>query len=269
MKLIFLFCFLSLTGAVLADHWDFLPAEPLFSPLIGDLREPQYAVVARPDQNHFDGSIGQIVEFLQWQTNDTTKWAWGIDGAGILQLVATGPATYPLVVSDWYLGTYFSERSGNLSNRLEYEHVSSHLGDYLIYTVPRIIYSRESLQWTTSYDFSPEFRLYGGPCYWTHLSPDSDDPRFFFHAGMEIYTDYFRLFAGTHGRGYFTYDVKVLGEAGGVVDQTFQLGIQWRWKTDSDQSIRMAVIYYTGNNEYGQFYLNSDSYWGLGIFFVP
>jgi hypothetical protein len=56
------------------------------------------------------------------------------------------------------------------------------------------------------------------------------DPRLFFHAGIEFYSDYFRLFSGTHARGYFTYDVKVLGEAGGVVDQTFELGMQWRWK---------------------------------------
>jgi hypothetical protein len=266
---IFLFYFLGLTRAVLADRWDFLPNEPLFNPLIGDLREPQYGIVARPDQNNYDGAIGQSIELIQWQSNETTKWAWGIEGECFLQLTSTGAATYPLVVSDWYLGTYFSEKSGNFTNRLEYLHVSSHLGDSLIYTVERIIYSRESLRLTTSYDFSNNFRLYGGPCYWTHLSPDSGDPRLFFHAGAEIYTDYFHLFAGTHARGYLTYDVKVLGEAGGVVDQTFELGLQWRWKKDSHQSIRMAAIFYSGNSEYGQFYQNPDQFWGLGIFFDP
>lgn len=266
---IFIFFFLGLTGAALADRWDFLPAEPLFNPLIGDLREPQDAIIARPDQNHYDGAIGQAIEFIQWQSNETTQWSWGLEGACFLQLDSLGNDVFPLRDSDWYLGTYFTEKSGNLSNRLEFEHVSSHLGDEFFYSIPRIIYSRESLRWTASYDFSDYFRLYGGPCYWTHLSPDSSDPRFFFHAGAEFYTDYFHLFLGTHARGYLTYDLKVLGEAGGVIDQTFEVGLQWRWKTDSHQSIRVAALFYTGNSEYGQFYQMPDNYWGLGIFFDP
>jgi hypothetical protein len=266
---ILILCFLGLTQASSADYWDFLPGEPLFAPLIGDLQEPQYSIVARPDQNHFDGAIGQTVEFIQWQPNEATKWSWGIEGSALLQLAATGPATYPLVVSDWCVGTYFTEKSGNFSNRLEYKHVSSHLGDSLIYTVPRIIYSRESFKLTSSYDFSPNFRLYGGPCYWSHLSPDSSDPRLYFHGGLEVYTDYIPLFSATHGRCYLSYDIKVLGEAGGVVDQTLEIGVQWRWKKDSHQSIRMAGVLYNGNSEYGQFYQNQDNFWGLGIFFDP
>ena len=283
MKKIFLiiFCFGCLASTALADRWDFLPAEPLFNPLIGDLREPQDAIIAPLNEANYDGAIGQAIEFIQWQSNETTKWAWGLEGDFFLQLGSLGNATFPLNVSDWYLGTYFSEKSGNLSNRLEFEHVSSHLGDYLfaryqydqtgnlVPVYPRIIYSRESLRYTASYDFSNNFRLYGGPCFWTHLSPDSDDPRLFFHAGFEVYTDYFRLFLGTHGRGYFTYDIKVLGEAGGVVDQNFEVGLQWRWKRDSHQSIRLAAFYYTGNSLYGQFYSNADNYLGLGIFFDP
>jgi hypothetical protein len=275
-------CLLGITGAAQADRWDFLPPTPLFNPLIGDLREPQDAIIAPLNEGVYDGAIGQTVEVIQWQSNATTKWAWGIEGACFLELGSLGNAIFPLYVSDWYLGTYFSERSGNFSNRLEFEHVSSHLGDYLfdqyqydsqsgnwVLLDPRIIYSRESLRYTASYDFSENFRLYGGPCYWTHLSPDSGDSRFFFHAGAEFYTDYFHFILGTRGRGYFTYDLKVLGEAGGVVDQTFEIGFQWRWKRDSHQSVRMAALYYTGNSPYGQFFQLPENYLGLGIFFDP
>jgi hypothetical protein len=273
--LLIFFCFWGISQSALADRWDFLPGNPLFNSLVGDLREPQYGIIAKPDQNHYDGAIGQAIEFIQWQTNETTKWAWGIEGASFLELDSLGAATYPLRVSDWYLGTYFSEQSGNFSNRLEYEHVSSHLGDELFDPAPpalpveHIIYSRESLRWTSSYYFSENFRLYGGPCYWTHLSPDSSDPRLFFHAGIELYSDYFHFVAATHLRGYFTYDLKVLGEAGGVADQNFEIGVQWRWKRDSHQSLRIAAFYYAGNSLYGQFYQMPDNYLGLGIFFDP
>jgi hypothetical protein len=266
---IFILCFWGLAAAVRADRWTFLPAEPLFNPLIGDLREPQDALIARPEENHFEGAIGQAIEFLQWQPNETDKWAWGIEGASFLELDSLGDASFPLRVSDWYLGTYFSEKSGAFSNRLEFEHVSSHLGDEFFYQITAIVYSRESLRLTTSYDFSENFRLYGGPCYWTHLSPDSDDPRFFFHVGAEFYTGYSRFIFATHLRGYFTYDLKILGEAGGVADQTFEAGFQWRWKSDSHQSVRIAAFYYTGNYLYGQFYQDPDNYLGLGIFFDP
>ena len=267
---IFIFFFLGLTGAALADRWDFLPAEPLFNPLIGDLREPQYTIIAPLNKAAYDGDIGQTFDFIQWQSDESTKWAWGINGASFLELGSKGNAEFPLLVSDWYLGTYFSEKSGNLSNRLEFEHVSSHLGDfYFNSSVERIIYSRESLRIISSYDFSQNFRVYGGPCYWTHLSPDSGDPRLFFQAGAELYSGYYNFFLGLHLRGYATYNIEVLGEAGGVVNQTIEAGLQWRWKKDSHQSLRTAALYYTGNNLYGQFYQNPDSYFGLGIFFDP
>jgi hypothetical protein len=278
--IVLIFYFLGFAQVASADRWDFLPVEPLFNPLIGDIREPQYAIVAQPDSNHYDASIGQALDLIQWQSDETTKWAWGLEGDCFLELDSLGGAIFPLRVSDWYLGTYFTEKSGNWSNRLEFEHVSSHLGDELFYgtvssagvttyPVQPIIYSRESLRLTSSYYFSDQFRIYGGPCFWTHLSPDPDDPRLFFHAGFEFYSDYFRLVSVAHIRGYLTYDVKVLGEAGGVIDQTLQLGIQWRWKRDSHQSIRTAFLFYTGNNPYGQFYNQPDTYWGAAIFFDP
>ena len=61
---ILILCFLGLTQASSADYWDFLPGEPLFAPLIGDLQEPQYSIVARPDPDldlATTPSTGQVV----------------------------------------------------------------------------------------------------------------------------------------------------------------------------------------------------------------
>jgi hypothetical protein len=252
-----------------AETWDFLPAEPLFNPLIGDLREPHDNLSAQTNQSRFEGAVGQGIELLQWSPDEAARWGWGLEGASYIELDSIGNSMFPERVSDWQFGTYFSMKSDDLSFRLQYLHVSSHLGDELFYTIPRIIYSRESLRLTCSYDFSGSFRLYGGLGYWTHLSLNPDDPRIFGHAGLELYTSFFPFIVGTSGRGYFSYDLQVLGEAGGVIDQTFQVGLQWKWKKDSHQSIRMALLYYSGNSQYGQFYEMNDSHWGLGIFFDP
>jgi hypothetical protein len=266
--LVFFLTFCAFSSAR-ADRWDFLPTDNVFKPLIGDLREAQNAIIAQPDSNRYDGAIGLNIDLLHWQPNETDHWGWGIDGATFIELDSLGDAIFPNRVDDWHLGTYFTERSGNFSQRLQYEHVSSHLGDELVPLMPRIIYSRESFRYTLSYDLSQNFRLFGGPCYWSHISPDISDPRFFFTGGLELYTDYSRFLFDTHIRGYLTYYIEVLGEAGGVVDQTVQFGLEYRAKTDTHQAVRTGIILYTGNGLYGQFYQNPESYWGLGIFFDP
>jgi hypothetical protein len=263
---------LAATTPVLAgESWDFLPTEPVFSPLIGDPKEARDAIDAQLDHSHFDGCVGQTIEFLQWHPEKGADWGWGIEGSSHIQLDSLGNATFPERVSDWQLGTYFSMKSGDLSARFEYLHVSSHLGDALFYppNPPHIIYSRESLRLILSWDLSETFRLYGGPAIWTHLSPNGADPRSFGHAGFELYTGHFPFIAGTLGRGYFSYDLQIYAESGVVVDQAFQAGLQWKWKKESHQSIRMAALVYTGNSQYGQFFQKPDGYLGLGIFFDP
>ena len=263
---------LLLSGPAFAEErWDLLPAEPVFGPLIGDPREARDAIDVQLDHNHFDGCVGQTIEILQWHPNTGSVWGWGIEGSSHIQLDSIGNATFPERVSDWGLGTYFSFRSDDFSARLQYLHISSHLGDALFYppNPPHIIYSRESLRFILSWEVSETFRLYGGPGFWTHITPNSADSRPFGHAGLELYTYSFPLIAGTLGRGYFSYDFQIYAEAGVVVDQAFQAGLQWKWKKDSHQSIRLAALYYTGNSQYGQFFRSADSYLGLGIFFDP
>jgi hypothetical protein len=250
-----------------AQTWSFLPVESLFAPLAGDLREPQLGIVAQTSQNMDEGAIGKTIEILQWHPGDGTHWGWGIAGASFIELVSQGQDRYPERVTDWYLGTYFSESSGQWSHRLEYMHVSSHLGDWLFLYVPRIIYTRESFRYTASFQPSESVRLYAGGGYYPHIAPD--DNRFFGHVGAEFYTSAFSFLVGTTGRGYFSYDLKAKGEAGGVADQTFELGFQWKWKKESSEAFRLAVLYYNGKSEYGQFYLQNDNHWGLGFFFDP
>jgi hypothetical protein len=248
----------------------FLPAETLFNNLIGDPREPQNSLIARLDQPEFEGSIGKFIELLQWNPGDQTQWGWGIEGDSFINLDSLGNDVYPERVNDWYLGTYFSEKTGDLSHRLEYLHVSSHLGDELFLDIPHIIYSRESFRYTLSYyPLRDSLRLYGGLGYYSHISPDDTDSRIFGHFGLEAYSIPYQFLFGTVVRGYATYDLKAKGEAGGVVNQQVELGIQWKDKPESHGAIRVAVVYYNGNSEYGQFYLMNDDHWTAGIFFDP
>ncbi len=270
MALIFPLFFSFIVPTVVAGESNlfFLPAETTFDNIIGDPREPQNSLIAQVDQPRFEGSIGKFIELLQWSPGDRTQWGWGIDGDSFIELDSLGDGVFPERASDWYLGTYFSEKTGDLSHRLEYLHVSSHLGDELFNQVDRIIYSRESFRYLLSYyPIKDSIRLYGGLGYYSHISiPDN---RFFAHLGAEFYSSPTPFLFGTIVQGYFTYDGKVKGEAGGVLNQQFELGLQWKDKPDSRGAIRMAVTYFNGNSEYGQFYLMSDDHWSMGVFFDP
>jgi hypothetical protein len=246
-------------------QWVLLPSQLVFRPLIADPREVHDSVSANGAWNTYEGDIGDIIELLQWRPLDGSRWAWGIEGASDIQLDGLGNGVFPERVSDWYLGTYFSESAGQVSHRLEYLHVSSHLGDSL-FPDPRIIFTRESFRWTTSFDPSRQLRVYAGVGYYPHMAPD--DQRFYAHWGMELYSEDWPL-RGTVVRGYLGYDGKYLREAGGVLDQNFELGVQWKWTKDSTRAIRVAVSYYAGNSDFGQFYRQSDNHWAWGVYFDP
>jgi hypothetical protein len=261
----------------------FLPDDLVYQPLIGDPREPHYSITLRSGGNPYEGAIGSFIELLQWRPRDESRWSWGILGAGYIGLGTADSSQYPARqervgdilyydsfpehVSDWYLGTYFAESLGAFSNRLEYTHVSSHLGDELFGYVDPFIYTQESLRLTSSFRPDPGVRLYAGAGYFTHVAPA--DNRLFFHGGAELYLPYWRFIGGTAVRGYFTYDLKVGGEDWTTVDQSFQLGFQWKGKAENSRALRAALVGYLGDSQYGQFYLQQDNYWGVGFYFDP
>jgi len=261
----------------------FLPPEPVFEALIADPREPHDSLQINDGPNAYEGSIGSIIEILQWRPEDQTRWGFGILAGAYIGLGNADFTSYPKRVemvnglfvynafpervSDWQLGLSISESSGPLSHRIEFVHFSSHLGDELFGYVPRFIYTRESFRFTSSFKPSVNLRFYAGVGYWGHVDPV--EKPFFIHAGTEIFSDGVDFLFKTTGCGYLGYDLKIKDEAGGILNQTVQFGFRWKWKKESTQAIRLAVLYHQGNSEYGQFYQQRDDHWGFGIYFDP
>jgi hypothetical protein len=160
-----------------------------------------------------------------------------------------------------------SESSGSFSNRLEFLHVSSQLGDGFFNSAQSVPYTQGSFRYTASYLVSDRIRLYAGGGVYTENVPG--DPPFYIQMGTELYTSSFGLILGTMGRGYFTYDIQASQAFGGVLNQNFAAGFQWRRKKETHQAIRLALMYYNGNNDFGQFYRQNDNHWAIGLFFDP
>ena len=247
------------------EQWVFLPPESLFKTLIGDLREPYTGITAYGNENRFEGAVGATFEFLRYTPPDQTQWGWGVFGEGFILLDENG-ATFPMRDGDWHAGMYLSEASGPFSHRLEFEHQSSHLGDSLQGVQRPIFFSRENLNFTTSCQLSDDFRLYARIGDWENMYPKGDP--FFCSVGTEVYSPATSL-AGTFLRAYVTGDFQWKGEAGGSLNKTFQLGFQWKFKKEEGRDVRLALLYYNGLSDFGQFYQVPDEHWGIGIYFDP
>ncbi len=250
---------------VLAEEWVFLPPAPLFRPLIGDPREPQTSVISHTSQVRFEGALGATVELARFSPPDGTQWSVGMFGTGFILLDQEGVA-FPMRNNDWLAGMYLTGSSGSFSHRLEFLHQSSHLGDSLEGLQEPIIYNGENFNYTFSYQPSESLRFYAGLGVWENIYPY--DNAFFASLGAEVFSTASE-FIGTTVRGYGTFHLKWKAQGAGTLNKTAQLGIQWKFNPEESRALRLAVIFYDGNYEYGQFYQGHDNHWAVGVYFDP
>jgi hypothetical protein len=242
----------------------FLPSQTIFAPLIIDPRELGLGLVKFTNINQWEGSIGESYEIMQYRPDSRNRWGFGIRAAAFPWLGQEG-RTFPMRANDWWLGVYLSHSNGNFSSRLEYTHISAHLGDALFEEQSPIVYSREFIRWLFSYNFLSQIRIYGGGGALVHSIP-TEKP-LFFQAGFEFFT--LPLFSNTLPIQWYTgCDFQYQQELGGIVDVAAQLGIRLAESSKiSSRGIRIAISYYDGNYQWGQFFNQRDSNFGLGIYF--
>ncbi len=260
--------------------WAFLPGGHTFAPILADPREPNASIAHEGDNLHWDGSLGGALDFIRWTPAQGSRWAWGVLGNADLSIVDVSSKfldqSFRLEDLDFWWGTYVSESSGLFSNRFEYLHGVSHLGDWLFNSSSGYGHSftaqtplpwrRDGLLFTDSFQPSEVLRLYGGVGYWLYAIPST--PPLYFQLGTEIYSGYMKI-DGSLFRGFFTCDLKLGYVVEGGLDQNFELGVQWKASKVGSPNLRLAVIYYNGNSLYGQFYQQKDSHMSLGFFVDP
>jgi hypothetical protein len=159
---------------------------------------------------------------------------------------------------------------------LEFLRGVSHLGDWFFMSNadyegnpgarPALDWERDGFQYLASYQPYTFLRLYGGGGAWLSTTPAA--PPLYLHAGAELFTSYSNLW-GAPWRGYFAYDLKINDLVMGVADQTFQAGLQLRGGPETGPGLRAALTYTNGNDPFGQFYLQKDNRWLLGLFIDP
>ncbi len=257
-----------LIPALAAGEGDFslLPVQPLFSPLVANPREPSIGLVAYGNEKGFAGSLGGTLEFLRWRSSPGMEWGLGIFG-GIWTL--GGEADFStLLTDDWFSGAYLSGKTGPFSFRFEFQDQKSNLGDAFYSSGEPVYFTRDNQNLTLSLDALRGLRLYAGGgarTWWDDFDPT--ESQVFLFAGVEVRAGPFSLM-GSPCRGYGAYHFKYQDQAGGTFNHAAQLGLQWD-ALPGGAGLRLAVLYYNGKSEFGEFYRQDDRHWGLGLFFDP
>jgi hypothetical protein len=96
---------------------------------------------------------------------------------------------------------------------------------------------------------------------WDSTAADS----FFATFGGEFYSSDW-LVVGVPMRAYSTLWIQWKGDVG-VWDKEIQLGLQWKTGNGSGRALRTALVFYSGNSQFGQFYDQFDEHLALATYF--
>jgi hypothetical protein len=172
-----------------------------------------------------------------------------------------------LLNADYIVGFPVTFRRAGFSARARLYHQSSHLGDELLLRpeneIRRENLSFESVELILSQDVSA-FRLYAGGEYLFHRRPETLDS-YIAHAGAEA-----RVGAVRGPRAVAAVDVKSSEQQDWKPAVSVRVGAEvalWRHTDHPPRIWSILAEFYDGPSPYGQFFLESTQYYGVGFHF--
>lgn len=256
----------------------FLPPGRLFQPLIADPKWPTFSVAyTYYSPYHPNGlkdvipvSIGDTIPFDRGNWPDHWQWEAGMQ-ADAFAYFNMDTAHSDLQNVDFLVGGYFAARHRNFSFLVRYYHQSSHLGDEFLIANPAYYYglrqkiSYEELNALASIDLLHRtVRLYAGAGYLDDVAP-ANLGHWRFHYGAEY-----------HGAAFFHKGTCFVSPVAGVdfknwsennydTDISAVGGIELTNGKPDSSKLQFLLEFYRGHSPYGQFYVNTIQYFGLGI----
>jgi hypothetical protein len=253
-----------------ASSLDFLPAAPLFRPVIGDPRWPRFSATYQwyrkdPILGHVgSATFGGMFPILQGPAFADARWDMGIQ-AGVFSIFDLDADSLDLVNADYWIGFPIGARWGPVALTVRPYHQSSHLGDeFLLRTrTNRINLSFEAIDALLGVDLWSFGRIYGGGGYMVHTDP-SDLKRGYAQGGLELISPW-ALFGGTF-RPLAVVDVEWRGEQQWHPDYSTRAGFRIE-KPSLLGSHRLYLLYeyYNGRSPNGQFFERRIREMGLGL----
>jgi len=243
------------------------PAHELFLPLRADLRELQYALRAITPVSHKplgEAALGDSLGLYRWSLGNGQYFQVSV-GGGVFGRFDLSSKTNDLESVDYYGNLPFDYRNGPLSIRFMPYHTSSHLGDD--YLKDRGIVTEkhawDNLKWLVSYTPISFLRLYGGYDYVFRTLPGGIG-RNALQSGFEVQS---RWFNDHHVQYYWANDLQSWQRVGWNPMFNSQAGVTFANKPDDARAVSFFIEYGAGKQPQGQFYLQNESHWDLGLKF--
>ncbi|MGH9407064.1 MAG: DUF1207 domain-containing protein [Terriglobia bacterium] len=188
-------------------------------------------------------------------------WQLGFLG-GITARFGSERTTLYLKAADFHAGIPFAFRKGSWSGRVQFYHVSSHLGgDYANLTgFQPFHYSREALQGLIAYDAPHHIRLYGGPTLLVRTYPKVG--KWTLQAGSEWFPA-----SGKRWRLYLADDFQTRGEVAWQTNVSFEPGVELMMKS-GEPVARIEAWFYSGQAPFGELYRERDHVAGAQLIFT-
>lgn len=255
----------------------------LFSPLIGDPREPMYAVNYRGGDRVMGRkaiavSMGDDFPFFRWRDVFSVHGDLQIGiQAGVWAVFNFSDVpdrkknTCELMNTDYLVGIPLTYAFDKWSFRFRLYHISSHLGDEFLVNNPWFLAERknpsfEALEWINSYQVSSGLRVYGGPG-WIFESDDTFKLKpFYVKYGAEV-----RLFGhkikyhGLHGTPFLVIHLENWEQHSWNLDQFYMLGYELSKLQGVGRKVRFYLEYHQGYSYEGQFFNERVTYGQIGL----
>jgi hypothetical protein len=255
----------------------------LFEPLLGDPREPMYAVNWRfgdrvMGRKAVAVSLGDDFPIFRWR--DVFRWHGDLQisvQAGVWAVFNFSHVpdrkrnTCELMNSDWLVGIPLTYAFDKWSFRFRFYHISAHLGDELIVDHPKYLEKRknpsmEALELIGSYQLSSGLRIYAGPG-WVVASDDSfklkplyakwgSEVRLF---GKKLY--YHKLY----GTPFFVVHLENWQQHHWSLEQFYLMGYEFSKLQGVGRKMRLYVEYHQGHSYEGQFFNKKTRYGQVGL----
>ncbi|MBN2676264.1 MAG: DUF1207 domain-containing protein [Alphaproteobacteria bacterium] len=270
MKKLFLaLCIVSST----AFSAEILPEKLLFTSLGIDPAESRMsAMYGFYDMYHEGGlafgtignlSIGGHMPIVQWGTEETGAWQFGLDAASKMQFMLDQPSLV-MAQADESFGIDFSWKKKEWSSRIRAYHVSSHLGDeYMEATgYTRFQYNTEGFDILLAYEPIEGLRVFGGGDYYFNTDPLDIGSNMIHFGGEYIHPT--PLFENT----YFIVmgDFKLFERNDYSPNSTGAIGFEFK-RSDGQRHMRILLEGYTGSSPHTQFYYTHTNYYGVTLQF--
>jgi hypothetical protein len=243
-----------------------MPEGLIYHSYMAGVKEPRFASVWSPQKGYgkgWDAALGGRLGVLRYGTNDGDRpdgWQLDVEGGVFTRLDPNAYST-PLIAADFRLGIPLTFGHGPWHFKFGYYHISSHLGDEYMLVVDefhRINYARDALALGIGYYCTDALRVYGEMGYAPSAVGGAEPWEF------QWGVDYSPINTGYRGSLFWALNGHLRQDVDYDGNFVAQLGWQWR-RRRSGGVFRLGMQYYTGKNEQYEFYTESESRLGCGL----